>query len=105
MLEKTRACSHLFSLRESLNDLEVSLGMGEWTEYERIAVSAIAKAEAAGTPLNVGELEQYSIVSLIGRSTLHRALKALKERGIIEYRRSGPDARVKTLHCAWAAND
>ena len=77
------------------------MGMSDWTEQERIAVAAIAKAETAGQPLNVGELEQFSIVKFMGRSTLHRALKSLKERDVIEYRRADEDARVKTLHCKW----
>ena len=96
MTQKTEL-TLLYSLRATLHEMEVALGMSDMTELERTILEYIAFCQKNGQKVVSSELEEQPLFKNISRASIFRALKSLKTSNRVYQETDSIDRRVKYL--------
>ena len=97
MTQKTEL-TLLYSLRATLHEMEVALGLSDMTELERSILEYIAFCQKNGQKVVSSELENQALFKDISRASIFRALKSLKTTNRIYQETDVVDRRVKYLY-------
>lgn len=99
MTQKTEL-TLLYSLRATLHEMEVALGLSDMTELERSILEYIAFCQKNGQKVVSSELENQTLFKDISRASIFRALKTLKASKRVYQETDSVDRRVKYLYPA-----
>lgn len=97
MTQKTEL-TLLYSLRATLHEMEVALGLSDMTELERTILEYIAFCQKNERKVVSSELEDQELFKDISRASIFRALKSLKSKNKIYQEADTVDRRVKYLY-------
>ena len=87
----------LYSLRATLHEMEVALGMSNLSDLERTILQYIAFCEKNGQKVVSSELEDQPVFQGVSRASIFRALKNIKDGKRIYQETDAVDRRVKYL--------
>lgn len=96
MTQKTEL-TLLYSLRATLHEMEVALGLSDLNELERTLLEYIAFCQKNQTKVVSSELEELPLFQGASRASIFRALKTLKTGGFVYQETDSTDRRVKYL--------
>jgi|GEM_PF-5929635 DNA-binding PadR family transcriptional regulator len=92
---KKKSLPGLFELRQTLQQLEEDLGMGELHDIDRLILEFIGYCEAKGRLIVSTQIEHEPMFASVSRPTIYRSLKRLREQKRIVYETDVHDGRVR----------